>query len=121
MTSSRSPSVFGRAAEMELLSGALVDAAGGRGRVVLLTGAAGLGKSRLLTETATSARARGMTAVVGRASEHAAAPFAVVSDALRPAVRSREGTDLGLLGGCAVPLAELLPAAVFASGPAAVA
>ncbi|MFE9853128.1 AAA family ATPase [Streptomyces sp. NPDC005576] len=58
----RAPAVlFGRATELALLDGMVDALIGGGTRPVLLRGASGVGKSSLLDETATRARARGVT------------------------------------------------------------
>lgn len=65
------PRFFGREAEFARLQACLADAASGRGRVVAVTGPAGIGKSRLLHEFLTSAEARGV-----RVHRAAASPYA---------------------------------------------
>jgi AAA ATPase domain len=64
----------GRAEELEELSGALEEAAGGRGSLILITGEPGVGKTRLMEELAGLAEGRGWTMLVGRCWEEGGAP-----------------------------------------------
>jgi tetratricopeptide (TPR) repeat protein len=64
----------GRAAELAALAAALDDARAGHGRMVLVTGEAGIGKSALLTSLASRATAQGFRPIWGRAWEFADAP-----------------------------------------------
>lgn len=50
---------IGRRRELSALDASLMEAAGGRGNCVLVSGAAGIGKSRLVVEARTGARRRG--------------------------------------------------------------
>jgi class 3 adenylate cyclase len=69
------PSNFvGREREAGILRHAVDDAAAGRGRLVLLTGEAGIGKTRLAEETTTYAAANGMHVLWGRCWEGGGAP-----------------------------------------------
>jgi predicted ATPase len=63
------PSLVGGKPELALLEGYLTDAAGGRGRLVFLSGEAGIGKSRLLREFVAIARDRGARVAMGRATQ----------------------------------------------------
>ncbi|HEY7201022.1 MAG TPA: AAA family ATPase, partial [Candidatus Dormibacteraeota bacterium] len=53
------PPIRGRDPELATLGQALRDTAGGRGRIVVAEGEAGIGKTRLLQEAWTMARASG--------------------------------------------------------------
>ena len=64
----------GRRRELALLHDALGAALAGRGRVVVLSGEAGIGKTRLAQEVATLALRRGMLALWGRSLEEPGAP-----------------------------------------------
>jgi hypothetical protein len=64
----------GREGELGALSTALADARAGHGRIVLLTGEAGIGKSALLGSLAAQATRQGLRPLWGRAWEFADAP-----------------------------------------------
>jgi tetratricopeptide (TPR) repeat protein len=64
----------GRDAELCALEAALDDACAGHGRVVVVSGEAGIGKSTLLSVLGERARARGVSPIWGRAWEFADAP-----------------------------------------------
>src|SRR3954468_4102051 len=64
----------GREGPIELLESGLADALGGQGRIVLISGSAGIGKSRLVHEFSVRARARGIEAHWGRCLEAEGAP-----------------------------------------------
>jgi DNA-binding CsgD family transcriptional regulator len=66
--------VFGRDREMALLRSALSDAAGGQGRLVLISGEPGIGKTTLAVALADEARPQGLRVSTARASETAGAP-----------------------------------------------
>ena len=68
------PTVVGRTGELALLAEATDDVLGGRGRIVLLSGAPGIGKTRLAEELAVDAQSRGATVAWGRAYEGEGAP-----------------------------------------------
>lgn len=59
----------GRQSELGLLSSCLDDVQAGRGRLVLVGGAAGVGKTRLAVEIAKHALARGMPVLVGHCDD----------------------------------------------------
>ena len=61
------PVLIGRDAESGLLRSAFGAAQNGMGRMVFLTGEAGIGKSRLASELADEARISGATVFAGRA------------------------------------------------------
>jgi predicted ATPase len=65
---------IGREVELSRLLGALDDAAGGAGAVVLVAGDAGIGKTRLVEELAAQAAADGVTVCWGRCWEAGGAP-----------------------------------------------
>jgi DNA-binding SARP family transcriptional activator/tetratricopeptide (TPR) repeat protein len=99
--------------ERELLESgeALDDAVAGRGRIVLVSGEAGIGKSRLAEELSAAARARGARVLAGRCWEAGGAPaYWPWVQALRAYVRA---TDPELLrahaGRDAEQLVTLLP------------
>jgi predicted ATPase len=64
----------GRTSERETLDGALADARGGRGRLVLVTGEPGIGKTTLTDAFARSVEAQGIRVAFGRAWEGEGAP-----------------------------------------------
>jgi DNA-binding SARP family transcriptional activator len=66
--------LVGRDAPLAALAGAFVDAAAGRGRLVLVSGEAGIGKTRLAEAAVATATAMGLTTAWGRAEESGAAP-----------------------------------------------
>lgn len=66
--------LVGRDAPLAALAGAFVDAAAGRGRLVLVSGEAGIGKTRLAEAAVATAAAMGLTTAWGRAEESGAAP-----------------------------------------------
>jgi DNA-binding CsgD family transcriptional regulator len=73
----------GRAAEGDLLSSLVDDLQAGRGRVLVVSGAAGIGKTRLVEELVTRAPSRGVRAAVGCAHEfQSVAPLAPLLGAL---------------------------------------
>jgi tetratricopeptide (TPR) repeat protein len=78
------PPLIGRETELGRLRAWLREASRGHGRLVLLTGEAGIGKSRLLQELATGAARQGVRVVAGRAYEaEQILPFRPWIDALR--------------------------------------
>ncbi len=101
----------GRERELAALEDALADARGGRGRLVLLAGEAGMGKSRLADELASQAKRLGMRVLWGRCWEAGGAPaYWPWVQALRTHVRECDPEALReQLGGAAPDLAHLLP------------
>lgn len=75
--------VVGRSAEIEVLERALDAVAGGRRRLVVIRGEAGMGKTRLLALTADRARVRRLHHLRGRATEwESDVPLALFRDAV---------------------------------------
>lgn len=66
--------LVGRSAELRALDAALVDARDGRGRLVLVAGAAGMGKTALVTSAMSAAVATGVTVLWGGGWEAGGAP-----------------------------------------------
>ncbi|WP_405771728.1 helix-turn-helix transcriptional regulator [Actinacidiphila glaucinigra] len=102
-----SPVFIGRDEEMATLTRALVDAAAGESRMVLVGGEAGVGKSRLVAELAEAARSRGALVAVGGCIETGAeeVPFAAPLAALRSALRQSAGGSADDMG--PFPMADL--------------
>jgi DNA-binding SARP family transcriptional activator len=102
---------IGREAELALLDDALADALAGRGRLLLLSGEAGIGKSRLTDEAAARAKGLGVRVLWGRCWEAGGAPaFWPWVQALRSLVRDADPELLrGQLGSAAPEVAHLLP------------
>jgi DNA-binding SARP family transcriptional activator len=108
----RAAGVFvGRDRELNEILAAFDDARSGTGRLVLLTGEAGIGKSRLADELAAHAQARDATVLWGRCWEAGGAPaYWPWVQALRTYVRERERDTLRRqLGAGIADLAHLLP------------
>src|SRR5829696_5181407 len=85
MTVAPTAGLVGRAAELEVLDGALAGLGGGYG------GAPGIGKSRLLSELARRADATGYLVLAGAASElERDLPFGVFVDAMDAYLESLE-------------------------------
>jgi DNA-binding SARP family transcriptional activator len=107
----RSAAFVGRQRELSELAGALRDAAGGQGRLFLLTGEPGIGKSRIAEELARHARAQGADVLVGRCWEAGGAPaFWPWVQSLRSYVRVNDRDELaGELGPGAAEVAAILP------------
>ena len=101
----------GRSAELSSLRGALDDALGGSGQLVLISGEPGIGKSRLADELVAHANARGATILVGRCWEAGGAPaFWPWVQALRTYIQQSEADVLReQLGASAPDLAQLFP------------
>jgi predicted ATPase len=101
----------GRRRELDQLDAVLADARRGRGRLVLLSGEAGIGKSRLADELATRARGAGSRVLWGRCWEAGGAPaYWPWVQALRAYVREAEPETLRpQLGPGAPDVAHLVP------------
>ena len=104
------PELVGRDASIAALTEHLAAATVGEGRVVALTGEAGVGKSRLVRELARRAHDDGFYVFGGRSHASAATPYEPFVAALRPFVEAR-GPDIlrRLLGTLVGELRRLLP------------
>jgi class 3 adenylate cyclase len=93
------------------LRAAVDGAVSGRGRIVMVTGDAGVGKSRLAAETATYANLRGAEVLVGRAlQDEGAPPFWPWIQVIRAYVQEREADVLApILGTGAADIAQVVP------------
>jgi DNA-binding CsgD family transcriptional regulator len=86
-----SSQLVGRAAELARLKSHLDDALGSRGRLVFITGEAGIGKSRLVVEFADLARTQGVRVLSGRAAQSGAAtPFRSFVEAFQSGLEPNE-------------------------------
>lgn len=101
----------GRRRELQLLHDALGAALAGCGRVVVLSGEAGIGKTRLAQEVATLALRRGMLALWGRCLEEPGAPpFLPWTRAMQACLRACRDERLpALLGREAAAAIEIAP------------
>src|SRR5215217_2673410 len=90
-----SPVFVGRAAELDLLGGALDRAAAGRPAFAFIGGESGVGKTRLLREFESRARATGARVLLGQCLELGGAqiPYAPLVAALRPLARGLAGAE----------------------------
>jgi DNA-binding SARP family transcriptional activator len=108
----RTGGVFvGRERELAELDGALRDARAGHGRLVLVSGEAGIGKTRLIEELAAGARDVGTRIVSGRCWEAGGAPaYWPWVQALRTTTRELDAETLReALGRGAADVTHLLP------------
>ena len=103
--------VVGRDAELARLSAVLVEAAAGRGGVVMVTGEAGIGKTRLMEEVTERAGHQGMTAIAGRCFDTDwAPPYGALAEAVGALVADCDPDELRAdLGSGAAPLGQLVP------------
>jgi DNA-binding NarL/FixJ family response regulator len=105
------PVMVGRATQLAALRDLLDRAAGGAGRLVLVSGEAGAGKTRLVAEVVADAERRGFLCLRGACFQaDAASPFAPVLDLLRAHFGDRPADSVAdELGPAARELAPLLP------------
>ncbi|HET9971772.1 MAG TPA: AAA family ATPase [Streptosporangiaceae bacterium] len=96
-----------RERELEELLGALASACTGAGRLVVISGGAGVGKSRLLDVAADQARVSGMDVLAGRGLEFERDfPFGVALQLLEPPLAAADpARRAGLLAGAAAAAA----------------
>jgi class 3 adenylate cyclase len=101
----------GRDRELAEMRGALEDALGGRGRLLLLVGEPGIGKTRTTEELATYAAVRGAKVHWGRCHEGEAAPaYWPWTEAIRSYVREADPVGLAWeLGGGGAEVARIVP------------
>jgi DNA-binding SARP family transcriptional activator/tetratricopeptide (TPR) repeat protein len=99
----------GREEEIAALRHAWQQAAGGRSRVAVVSGEAGIGKTRLLREFATIAEREGARVLWGASSPFEAAPYEPVTEALSTAISeiARLSLSPALLSTLAVGFPEL--------------
>jgi DNA-binding CsgD family transcriptional regulator/tetratricopeptide (TPR) repeat protein len=108
----KSPIIVGRERELELIDAALAEAAGGRPRLIVVRGEAGIGKSRLVDEAAARARAAGSPLMLGACLDigEGGLPYLPVGEALRGLLRTLDPARLDrALGSARVDLATLVP------------
>ncbi|MEA2592747.1 MAG: eukaryotic-like serine/threonine-protein kinase, partial [Actinomycetota bacterium] len=101
----------GREREIEALRNLFEQAAAGRGRMVLLSGEAGIGKTRTANELATYASSRGADVLVGRCYEGGGAPaYWPWIQVLRAFIRGRDPAELAaFMGPGAADIAQVVP------------
>lgn len=101
----------GREREIEALRSVFEQAASGRGRMVLLSGEAGIGKTRTANELATYASSRGAEVLVGRCYEGGGAPaYWPWIQVLRAFIRGRDPAELAeLMGPGAADISQVVP------------
>lgn len=122
MTQLVCPSLVGRDAELARLDGCLAAALAGSGRLLLLSGEAGIGKTRLASELAERARARGGLALVGRAVQGATRmPYRPLAEALQAGLRAGGSVEHPSLEAYRPALRRLLPDVDDAAGAVEVA
>jgi hypothetical protein len=103
--------LLGREREMTALRAALASASRGRGRLVLLSGEAGIGKTRLADAFTVEARERGARVSWGRCWEAGGAPvYWPWLQAVRSLLRDVDPAELRRwIGSDGAPIANLLP------------
>jgi DNA-binding winged helix-turn-helix (wHTH) protein/tetratricopeptide (TPR) repeat protein len=101
----------GRGEEMARLGAALASARAGRGRIVWLTGEAGIGKTRLADELADGARVSAVAVWVARCHEHEGAPpFWLWTQVVRACLEEhRDGEVRRVLGAAFAEVARIVP------------
>ena len=109
--SSDGETLLGRERELAALRAALASASRGRGRLVLLSGEAGIGKTRLADAFAVEARDHGARVAWGRCWEAGGAPvYWPWLQAVRSLLRDVEAADLRrLIGPDGQHIAQVLP------------
>ena len=109
--SSDGETLLGREREMAVLRAALASASRGRGRLVLLSGEAGIGKTRLADAFALEARDHGARVAWGRCWEAGGAPvYWPWLQAVRSLLRDVQADDLRrLIGPDGSQIAQVLP------------
>ncbi len=100
--------LVGRDTELTVLGDLVTAAVAGRGRLVVITGEAGIGKTRLLEVVVQKARERGLPVLAGRAVEGGGA-LRPIADALLGAVRSARIDATPQLSAFRGALGRLLP------------
>jgi len=104
------PTVIGRGAELDALTGGLDRAANGTGGVTFLVGDAGVGKSRLAREATSVAASRGFEVLIGRATESTVpVPFRPITEALMKLARAGAAPDAPEMAKHLPALASLVP------------
>ncbi len=110
--------LVGRAPQLDALERALAHARAGRGRLVLLSGEAGIGKTRLAEELAARARARDWAVAWGRAYEtEGAPPFWPWVQVVRSLLTQIEPAAVAAVLAGAAELAQLVPEVQELLGP----
>jgi DNA-binding CsgD family transcriptional regulator/tetratricopeptide (TPR) repeat protein len=107
-----SPIIVGRDEELARIERALDEAAGGRPRLLFVTGEAGIGKSRLVREAVDRARAAGSPIMLGTCLDIGQGwlPYLPVAEALRGLIRDLDPRELDRVIGPARPdLARIVP------------
>src|SRR6186997_513402 len=107
-----SPTLVGRATELDALRRALDSAASGAPIHQLVAGEAGVGKSRLILAATELAAARGMRVLQGGCADigDGGVPYGPIAEALRTLARSLDPEELDAVLGAARPeLARLVP------------
>ncbi|MGH9085674.1 MAG: ATP-binding protein [Acidimicrobiales bacterium] len=94
-----SDEIVGRDWEVARLGALLDDAAGGRGRVVVVSGEAGIGKTALLEAATRSAEARGFAVAVGRCAATETPPYWPWPQLLRALDGADDHTTSTIAGG----------------------
>lgn len=105
------PAFVGRSTELAALNSAFFEAGRGYGRVVLITGEAGIGKTRLAQQAATEFERREATVVWGRCLEsEGALPYWPWAQIIRSYARDKTRSRLlRVLGDGAADLGEIVP------------
>jgi ATP/maltotriose-dependent transcriptional regulator MalT len=107
-----SPTLIGRAAELEALREALDQAAEGRPTHQLIAGEAGVGKSRLVREASILAIERGFRVLTGACADigDGGVPYGPVGEILRQLVRELEAAEVErIIGPARADLARIVP------------